>query len=112
VGVCTAGKSTLRATLQARGYSVRHIAQEHSFVQDMWQKIAKPDLLIFLDVSYEVSTERRRLNWTKAEYDEQQRRLAHARQHADFYLQTDPLAPEEVAAQVLTFLGGMFNQAG
>jgi deoxyadenosine/deoxycytidine kinase len=112
VGVCASGKTTLGARLRARGWKVRHIAQEHSFVKDMWKKIGKPDLLVFLDASYEVSMRRRQLNWTPADYSEQQRRLAHARQHADFYIQTDSLIPEEVELQVVTFIEGMENEAG
>jgi len=104
VGVCAAGKSTLRKRLQARGYQVKHIAQEHSFVGDMWRRLANPDILVFLDVSYEVTLQRRNLNWKPSDYDEQQRRLNHARQNADFYLHTDELSPDEVEAKVLAFL--------
>jgi hypothetical protein len=60
--------------------------------------------LIFLDVSYPVSMQRRKFNWTLEEYQEQQRRLAHAREHADFYIMTDELSPEQVAEQVASFL--------
>jgi len=70
----------------------------------MWQRITNPDLLIFLDASYPETIRRRRLNWTEAEYQEQQRRLAHARQHCHFYLFTDPLTPVEVVARVVEFL--------
>lgn len=104
VGVCTSGKSTLRARLQARGYTIKHIAQEHSFVKDMWRRITNPDLLIYLDVSFEVSLKRRQMDWTQADYDEQRRRLEHAHQHADLYIQTDSLTPEEVEAKVIAFL--------
>ena len=52
VGPCAAGKTTLVAALREMGYNVRHIAQEHSYVPYMWQRLAKPDLLIYLDVSY------------------------------------------------------------
>lgn len=83
---------------------LRHIAQEHSFVQNMWQRISQPDWLVFLDVSYPVSMQRKKLNWTLAEYQEQQRRLQHARQHADLYLMTDDLTPEEVAGKVAEFI--------
>ncbi len=82
----------------------RHIAQEHSYVQTMWQRINPPNWLIFLDVSYAVSMQRKPLNWTEAEYQEEQRRLAHAREHADLYLMTDNLTPEQVADKVSEFL--------
>lgn len=70
----------------------------------MWQRINPPDFLVFLDVSYEVSLQRKNLNWTLAEYQEQQRRLGHARQHADFYLLTDDLTAEQVTDKVAEFL--------
>jgi ABC-type glutathione transport system ATPase component len=91
VGPCGAGKSTLTDALDSLGYSTRHIAQEHSYVKDMWKRITNPDLLIFLQVSYTLSQQRRPMNWTEADYEEQQRRLSHAREHADLYLDTDNL---------------------
>lgn len=104
VGPCASGKSTLIVALRGRGYRVHHIAQEHSFVPYMWQKLVNPDVLIFLDVSYPVSVARRSLNWLPADWEEQQRRLAHARAHANFYLQTDGLSAADVLAIVLNFL--------
>jgi GTPase SAR1 family protein len=104
VGPCASGKSTLIAGLKERGFHIRHIAQEHSYVQDMWQRITNPDLLIFLDVSYPISCARRKLDWTEADWREQQRRLSHARQHADFYLDTNGLDIQGVLEAVLQFL--------
>jgi ABC-type polar amino acid transport system ATPase subunit len=105
VGPCTAGKSTLIANLSAlEGIELRHIAQEHSYVQTMWQRISNPTWLIFLDVSYPVTNRRKNLNWTEAEYQEQQRRLAHAREHANIIIDTDDLSPQQVAERVLEFL--------
>lgn len=104
VGPCSAGKSTLIRNLQRKGYICRHIAQEHSYVPQMWQKIVNPLVLIYLDVSYEVSIQRRPLNFTPTEFEEQKKRLRHAYQNADFYLFTDPLSPEEVYAKVLASL--------
>lgn len=104
VGPCAAGKSTLIAGLQKQGYRVRHIAQEHSYVPEMWQKITHPDILIFLDVSYPVSLSRRPLNWSQKEYETQQSRLRHARQHADQYIQTDSLSIPQVLDIALGFL--------
>lgn len=104
VGPCGAGKSTLAARLRARGYRVKHIAQEHSFVRDMWKRLVNPDVLIFLDASYAVTNARRKLGWSEADYQEQHRRLAHARQHADLYLFTDAMSVDEVEAQILDFL--------
>lgn len=104
VGPCGSGKTTLTEALDALGYSTRHIAQEHSYVKDMWKRISNPDLLVFLQVSYPVSQQRRPMNWTEAEYNEQQRRLAHAREHADLLLDTDNLNIDEVREQVLAFV--------
>jgi ABC-type cobalamin/Fe3+-siderophores transport system ATPase subunit len=104
VGPCGSGKSTLKSGLERLGYQVRHIAQEHSYVGDMWKRITNPDILVFLDASFPVATARRKLTWREADYIEQQRRLAHARQHADLYLFTDGLGIEEVVARVAGFL--------
>lgn len=104
VGPCGAGKTTLIEGLERAGFRCRHIAQEHSYVPSMWKRITNPDLLIFLHASFEVCTQRRKLNWTEADYDEQQRRLAHAREHADLLIETDAVTPEEVRQRVLEFL--------
>jgi deoxyadenosine/deoxycytidine kinase len=104
VGPCASGKSTLIANLKQYGIAARHIAQEHSYVADMWQRITHPDLLIFLDVSYELSNARRRLDWSPKDYAEQQYRLRHARQNADLYIQTDVLSPDDVLHSVISFL--------
>ena len=104
VGPCGSGKSTLISGLEKYGYSCRHIAQEHSYVQAMWQIIGKPDILIYLDASFPVSTARRRLNWLEKDHREQIRRLAHARAHAHLVVNTDHLAPEEVLQKALDFL--------
>lgn len=104
VGVCASGKSTLRQGLEARGYRVKHIAQEHSYVKDMWRRVTNPDILVFLDASYPVTLQRRVLNWSEAEWAEQQRRLTHARENADLYIQTDELTPEQVLYHALGFL--------
>ncbi len=104
VGVCGAGKTTLINGLKSHGYEVHHIAQEHSYVASMWQQITNPDILIFLDASYPETIKRRKLNWTMDEYQEQHRRLAHARENCQLYIFTDPLTPGEVVRQVLDFL--------
>ena len=104
VGPCGSGKSTLMAGLEAHGYRCRHIAQEHSYVQAMWQIITKPDILIFLHASFPVSTARRKLNWQEKDYNEQTRRLSHAREHAHIIIDTDDLTPEQVLQKALDFL--------
>lgn len=103
-GPCAAGKSTLIAGLEAHGFRARHIAQEHSYVPDMWQRLTRPDILIFLDVSFPVACQRRKLDWSEADYAEQQRRLSHARAHAHLYLDTTSLNQKQVLEQVLDFL--------
>jgi deoxyadenosine/deoxycytidine kinase len=104
VGACGAGKSSLVAGLQQHGFAVRHIAQEHSYVPDMWQRLTKPDILIYLDVSYQNTIARRKLNWTYQEYAEQLHRLRHARQHADLLIDTNPLTLQQVLNAVLLFI--------
>ncbi len=110
VGPCGAGKSSLVSALKDMGFSVRHIAQEHSYVPDMWKRLTNPDILIYLDVSYENTIQRRKLDWTSAEYTEQLRRLSHARLHADLYLDTNLMTIQEVCDSALAFINS-FNQA-
>jgi guanylate kinase len=104
VGPCAAGKSTLITGLTQLGYRARHIAQEHSYVKDMWQRLTNPDVLVFLDVSYLNTRQRRKLDWTEADWQEQQHRLQHARENADLYLDTDKLSAEQVLNQVAEFV--------
>ena len=100
VGVCASGKSTLIKALTAQGYRCRHIAQEHSYVPDMWQRLTKPDILIFLEVSYEKTLERKKLNWTRAEYETQLHRLQHAFEHAEIHIDTESLDPRQLVERV------------
>ncbi len=104
VGPCGSGKSTLIAGLEKEGYRCRHIAQEHSYVKHMWQVITNPDILIFLESSFKNSTARRKLNWVPADHEEQQRRLSHARAHADLTIDTNILDSENVLARALAYL--------
>jgi cytidylate kinase len=104
VGPCGAGKSSLVEGLKPHGYQIRPIAQEHSYVPDMWKRLTNPDILIYLDVSYENTIRRRQLDWTYKEYLEELRRLRHARQHADYYLDTNPLTFEEVIQVITSYI--------
>ena len=104
VGPCGSGKSTLIAGLARQGYRCRHIAQEHSYVPAMWQIISKPDILIYLGASFPVSTRRRKLDWQEKDYQEQLRRLAHAREHAHLIVNTDDMTAEQVLLTTLDFL--------
>jgi ribosome-binding ATPase YchF (GTP1/OBG family) len=104
VGPCAAGKSTLFAGLKETDLQIHHIAQEHSYVPDMWKRIVKPDILIYLHVSYPSTIQRKNLSWNKKEYEEQLRRLKHAYAHANLVIDTDDLSAEEVLQKVRDFI--------
>ena len=104
VGPCTAGKSTLVRELLARGYNAREVVQEHSFMPTMWQRVTQPDLLIYLDVSWQVAQQRRPTDAKAAWWSELSRRLCHAREHADLYIPTDELTPQEILERTIAFL--------
>ena len=103
-GPCSSGKSTLVAGLKSRGIKAKHIAQEHSYVKNMWRRFTNPDILIFLQVSYSIAQKRKKLNWGKKEYETQQYRLRDARENADLFLDTDTLSPEDILNKVLNFI--------
>jgi hypothetical protein len=63
-------------------------------------------MLIYLDVSWEVAHRRRPSDAGADWLEELAHRLRHARQHADLYLNTDSLTPEQVLDRVLVFLEG------
>ena len=104
VGPCGAGKSTLAERLSQQGYQARQIAQEHSFVPDMWQQMTRPDILIYLEASFELCSLRKEIDWTQREYLEQIRRLQHAHHHCDIRINTDGLTPDEILKQALSEL--------
>jgi len=105
VGPCAAGKSTLSRALRAAGYNVRQPAQEHSYVPNMWQRLSRPDILIFLDLDFANLARRHpHTHGGPARLADQHQRLRHARAHSDFYLDTSDLTPEEVRTRVLAFL--------
>jgi thymidylate kinase len=92
--------------LERFGISAHHIAQEHSYVPDMWLRQAQPKLLIYLDVTYEVSLQRRASDLLRSDFAEQLYRLRHARQHADCYIDTTDLTIQDVLESALAFLVG------
>ena len=104
VGVCGAGKTTLTNGLKPYYNNVRQIAQEHSFVPDMWQRMANPDVLIFLKASYPVTLQRKSFQWSEKEYQQQIYRLRHAFSHADIHINTDNISPKELLIIVLEYL--------
>jgi len=104
VGVCGAGKTTLTNALKPYYQNIRQIAQEHSFVPDMWQRLVKPDILIYLQASYPITLQRKSFTWTENEYQKQEYRLRHAFKHADLHINTDDLSPQEIQKIVKQFL--------
>lgn len=90
--------------LEELGCQARHIAQEHSFAPNMWQRFSHPDVLIFLEVSYPLTMARKNFRWSEKEYRTELARLDHARRHADLVIETDDLTLDEVLANVLEFL--------
>jgi hypothetical protein len=95
VGVCAAGKSTLATGLQARGYRVISVPQEHSFVKRLWRHRGA-ERLVMLDATYETTCKRRQITYGPERLETQRERLAIARQECDLYLPTDDLGIEEV----------------
>lgn len=105
VGACASGKSTLVTSLRAVGYDARHVAQDHSFVPDMWQRHGRPDVLIFLDVNYEtIKVRRPKTTFRRTDLAEQERRLAHARENCNLSINTNPLSPDDVLAEAMSYL--------
>lgn len=104
VGPCASGKSTLVRGLRAAGYDAREVAQEHSYVETLWRRVRRPDLLLYLDVSPGVAAQRRTSEISGTWWRELKRRLRHARQHADLCVKTDDLSAEEVLGRALSFL--------
>ena len=104
VGPCASGKTVLVQRLRARGYDARQCAQEHSYVAEMWQRLSRPEALVYLDVSLEVASRRRLVAYGGDYWRAQDQRLAHARQHCDIGVQTDSLSEEQVFAAVVEAL--------
>ena len=104
VGVCASGKSVLVDKLRALGYDARQCAQEHSFAPDMWQRLSRPQVLIYLDASLPAIRRRRHIDYGEGYLREQRHRLAHARHHCTLYVNTDALSEKEVLAKVTAAL--------
>lgn len=107
VGVCAAGKTALVDALRTRGYDAHSCAQEHSFVPDMWQRLSRPEVLIYLDASLNAIRRRGRSGFDSAYLEEQRRRLAHARSHSQIYLDTDELSLLQVLDRVIRRLDAL-----
>jgi thymidylate kinase len=70
----------------------------------MWKQMSDPDFLIYLDVSFNISETRTGTSWNRGIFEKQVARLEHARKHADLYIQTDDLNPQQVLNLVLDSL--------
>lgn len=104
VGPCGSGKTTLVKRLQALGYTVRAVAQEHSHIDALWKHGGTPDALIFLDASPATITRRRRNEFPEWLYNVQIERLGSARRNATLYLHTDRVSSVEVQRRVIEHL--------
>jgi len=105
VGVCGSGKSTLVARLCQAGYDAHDIAQEHSYVPDMWRRIHPPDVLIYLDASYDTVTARRPGSLMNPRlYEQMLQQVRHAREHADLIIATDAKDEEGVFVEAASYL--------
>ncbi len=101
VGVCGSGKSELARRLQMLGYHAHQVSQEHSGVPDLWRRRNPADALVYLDASGETARQRYpHLDLHDVYLDRERQRLSHALAHADCYVLTDDLTPEEVLEQV------------
>jgi len=104
-GICASGKSALVGRLNTAGYDAHEIAQEHSYVPDMWRRIHPPDVLILLTAEYDTVLSRRPNSlMTPSLFALMLRRLEHVRQHADLVIGTDRLSEEDVFGQALDYL--------
>lgn len=73
-------------------------------MKNMWEILVKPTVLIYLDASYPVCTQRKSLSWSLKEYEAQKQRLHHARVNCHIYIDTDDMTPEEVLQRTLRAL--------
>lgn len=87
--------------MQELGYAARNVAQEHSFVPTLWQRKGMPDLLVFLEVSYDNTLKRSTLRWIESDYERQLERLKNARENADLIIDTNVLSQDEVFNTIL-----------
>jgi len=103
VGVCNGGKTTLVTALRRLGYNAYCVAQEHSSVPRLWA-LRLPDLVVYLDVSYDAALLRRKVHWGPERLEKQRALLASARARADLCLDTSDLSPDQVLAATLRLM--------
>jgi len=104
VGPCASGKSTLMAGLLRLGFDAHQCAQEHSAIPDMWRRLTRPAILVYLDASPAAARSRRAMRLRGTDRAAQRERLAHARRHCHIYVDTDPLAEAQVLEVVVRAL--------
>jgi deoxyadenosine/deoxycytidine kinase len=113
VGPCAVGKSSIAAALRERGWDVRQPAQEHSGVPDMWRRMSRPDVLIYLDASYEtIRGHRPRIDWGEAYLATLNERLQHARRNANLVLCVDGRSLDQSLAEIEAFLAPLAQDPG
>lgn len=103
VGVCGSGKSTLERKLRELGFEAFSVAQEHSYVRELW-RAKNPEVVVYLDANLSTIRRRGHATFTRLLLEEERKRLAWARQKADLYIKTDRLTPDQVVGIVLDFL--------
>lgn len=103
VGPCAAGKTTLVAALQARGFRAMACGQEHSEIRTLWRR-TMPDIVIALDLDLATLRRRRGYAWPEQLYAAQRRRLAPAMTEADVVIDTSSLSADAVLGKALAFL--------
>lgn len=104
VGVCASGKSTLERGLSRLGYNARQCGQEHSYIPDMWRRLTRPEVLIYLDASPRVARRRRDMRLRGSDHAAQRERLAHAREHCHVYIDTDAFSRQQVLEEAVRAL--------
>ncbi len=107
VGSCASGKSLLVEALREQGFNAHEVAQEHSYIPDLWRRIAGADLLVYLDVSLQEARERRPTDIGEQGWSALSQRLEKAREQADLLVDTDGMTPEDVLERVVAFLKGV-----
>jgi hypothetical protein len=94
------------AALRLRGIDARSVAQEHSIIPDLW-KHSRPDLLVYLDVSYEEAARRREIFWPPERHREQKEFMEPARRAADLVILTDALEVSQIVDRISNYLTAM-----
>jgi hypothetical protein len=105
VGTSAAGKSTLVRKLREAGYNAQPVSQEHSEVPALWQQFEPPNLLIYLEIDLAGQRGRRQdVSWDRRALQREQRRLRHAREHADLRIKTSEMTEDAVFQVALAYL--------